>query len=82
LRVDAWKKYLHEMSDAASKKGSALKKRVIAIIETVPGNTYSVVAGVVGKERVDYVLEIVIKYSPLRKNCANTTSNTLEKKNK
>merc|ERR1712187_13255 len=81
LRVAAGKKYLLEMMDSATKKWSALRERVTVIIDTVAGRTYSVVAGVVGTERVDYVLEIMIKYSPLRKNGANKTSGVMEKKN-
>merc|ERR1712187_646266 len=81
LRVAAGKKYLLEIRGSTSKKVVALRERVIVIIDTVAGKTYSVVAGVVGKERVDCVLEIMIKYSPLRKNGANKTSGVSEKKN-
>jgi len=62
----AGKSYVMGLKDMAYQKGNAGKKHVIVVLETVAGKAYSVAGKVVGKTRVDYVLGMVVKYTPTK----------------
>jgi len=61
---DVWKKSLIDLSVSASCKGRALKDRLVATLETIPGKSYLLAARLVGKARMDSVLESAAKYVP------------------
>jgi len=62
---DVCKKSLLDLSETASCKGNALKNYLVAVLETIPGKSYLLAARLVGKARIDSLLESAAKDVPL-----------------